>query len=391
MIITACTVQAAPKENDPMAPRTTTNKHRVRLAAIAGALALSTSLAACGGDDGGAEASESRTLSFGYHTGEQTPIGQVWAWWMDEVEKRTDGSLTFDAYWDGTLVKGPDIVDSLTDGRVDVSQVMPTLYTTTFPVTSVHELPFQSSNSPAVSEAMAEMASDEDGPVAKEFADKGLRPLAWAIGGSSALGTKDPVETVDDLKGMRIRGNDRSSKVMGAAGANIINMELAEVYGSLDRGLIDGVYGVPFGFVGPLKYAEVVNNFTDTGMGVASANALSMSQELWDSLTDEQREVIEEVSAEVPGKIQEFDAKYDEISCQTVTEAGAKLNVLDEAEVEKLKDAGFDQVYAEWRDAANDAGADADAVLAEYQEDVKAAEANYPDYKTGVASCVDAD
>ena len=368
-----------------MAPRTT--NRGARFGAVAGAFALSATLAACGGSSDGAESDDSRTLSFGYHTGEKTPIGQVWAWWMDEVETRTDGSITFDPYWDGTLVKGPDIVESLTDGRVDVSQVMPTLYTTTFPVTSVHELPFQSSNSPAVSAAMAELASDAEGPVAGEFEAKGLRPLAWAIGGSSALGTMDPVETVADLEGVRIRGNDRSSKVMGAAGANIINMELADVYGSLDRGLLDGVYGVPFGFVGPLKYPEVVGSFTDTGMGVASANALSMSQELWDSLTEEQREVIEEVNSEVPSTIAECDAQFDETACPAVKDAGAELYVLPEDEVDKLRDAGYDTVLQEWKDAAGD---DADAVLEADQAAVAAAEGDYPDYPTGVVSCLEA-
>ena len=367
----------------------TRTPRRLRTAAVAGVAALATTLAACGGGSGDGGDEGTTTLRFGYHTGEQTPIGQVWAWWMDEVEERTGGSIEFEAFWDGTLVKGPDIVESLADGRVDVSQVMPTLYTTTFPVTSVHELPFQSSNSPAVSEAMAQLAGDEAGPVFAEFEDKGIRPLAWAIGGSSALGTSEPIESAADLDGVRIRGNDRSSKVMGAAGANIINMELAEVYGSLQRGLIDGVYGVPFGFVGPLKYPEVVDHFTDTGMGVASANALSISQTLWDSLTDEQRDVIAEVSAEVPGKIAEFDAQFDEQSCEAVKDAGSELHVLPEAEVEKLRDAGFDTVLEEWKGAAEKAGADADAVLSDYQEAVEAAEGEYPDYQTGVASCAE--
>jgi TRAP-type C4-dicarboxylate transport system substrate-binding protein len=364
----------------------TTTRRFTRVTATVGAFAAAVALSACGStaDEAG---DDSRTLSFGYHTGEKTPIGQVWAWWMEEVTDRTDGAITFETYWDGTLVKGPDIIESLNDGRVDVSQVMPTLYTTKFPVASVHELPFQSSNSPAVAVAMAELAA-EDGPIRAEFEAENLVPMAWAIGGSSALGTADPVETVDDLKGVQIRGNDRSSKVMGAAGANIINMQLADVYGSLDRGLLDGVYGIPFGFIGPLKYAEVVKNFTDTGMGVASANPLSMSTDTWESLTDEQRKVIEGVNAEVPGKIAEFDAEYDKLSCAAVTEAGAKLNVLDASEVDKLKAKGFDSVYAEWKAAASDTGADADAVLADYQAAVAAAEGDFPDYKTGVASCL---
>ena len=357
-----------------------------RVAAAISVAALAGTLASCGSADAGSGDGDSRTLSFGYHTAEQSPIGQVWAWWMDEVEDRTDGEITFERYWDGTLVTGTDIIGSLQDNRVDVSQVMPTLYTTKFPVTSVHELPFQTSNSPAASVAMAQMGS-EDGPVKDEFDQQDLIPLAWAIGGSSALGTDKPVETVDDLKGLRIRGNDRSSKVMGEAGANITNMELADVYSSLDRGLLDGVYGVPFGFIGPLKYAEVVKDFTDTGMGVASANPLSMSKETWDSLTDEQRDVMLEVSEEVPGKIQEFDEQFDEQSCQAVKDAGASLHVMADDEVEKLKDAGYEPVLEEWKSAAEDAGADADAVLEEYQSLVADAEQDFPDYKTGVAAC----
>jgi TRAP-type C4-dicarboxylate transport system substrate-binding protein len=306
---------------------------------------------------------------------------------MEQVEERTNGEITFDPYWDGTLVKGPDMIESLNNGRVDVTQIMPTLYTTIFPVTSVHELPFQSSNSPAVSAAMATL--DDEGPVRDEFTEQGVVPLAWAIGGSSALGTKEPIESVADLEGLRIRGNDRSSQVMGAAGANIINMQLAEVYGSLDRGLIDGVYGVPFGFVGPLKYPEVVSHFTDTGMGVASANPLSISQAKWDALTDEQRRIIEEVSAEIPAKVGEFDAQFDEVSCQAVKDAGATVFVLPEGEVEKLKEAGYAGVEQAWKDAATDAGADAEAVLSAYREAVAEEEPNYPDYKTGVASCAD--
>jgi TRAP-type C4-dicarboxylate transport system substrate-binding protein len=368
--------------------RLSSKRSRSTYAALAvGALALSTVLSACGSTDDSADGP--RTLTFGYHIGEKTSIGELWAWWMDEVEKRTDGSLTFDAFWDGTLVTGPDVVESLSDGRVDVATVIPSLYANKFPVTSVHELPFQSSNSPAVSEAMAEIVSDEASPIRAEFDDENLVPLAWAIGGSSALGTADPIDSVEDLRGLQIRGNDRSSKVLGAAGANIINMGTSDIYGSLDRGLLDGVFGIPFAFIGPLKFPEVVKNFTDTGMGVAAAVPLSVSQSTWDSLTDEQQQVIREVGAEIPGKIVEFDALYDSKSCAAVNEAGAKAHVLAPVEVDKLRAAGFDKVSAEWKAAATKAGADADAVLTSYGNAVKAAEPNYPEYQTGIASCVE--
>lgn len=367
-----------------------------RVAVVAGALALSGGLAACGGDDNdsttsasaGSGGGEPKTLKFGYHTGEQTPIGQVWAWWMDEIEKRSDGSIKFDRYWDGTLVKGTDMIEALGDGRVDVTQVMPTLFTQQFPVTAVGELPFETSNSPALSETMREV-SNADGPLREEWTKQKLIPLGWAIGSSSALTTKDPVATVADLKGKRIRGNDRQSRVLKAAGANVINMELAEVYGSLQRGLINGVYGVPFGFIGPLKYAEVAKNFTDTGMGAASVNALAVSEKRWNSLSDEQKKVIEEVNLEVPAKVGEMDAKFDALSCDVVKEEGGKLFVFDETEVGKLKAAGYQQVLDEWKKNVSDKGVDVDAFHTDYQAKLKAAEGKFPDYRTGVAACAE--
>lgn len=368
---------------------------RRSVAVVASALALSGGLAACGGDDNDSTTSASAsgggggkamTLKFGYHTGEQTPIGQVWAWWMDEIEKRSNGSIKFDRYWDGTLVKGTDMIEALNDGRVDVTQVMPTLFTQQFPVTAVGELPFETSNSPALSETMREV-SNADGPLREEWTKQKLIPLGWAIGSSSALTTKDPVETVADLKGKRIRGNDRQSRVLKAAGANVINMELGEVYGSLQRGLINGVYGVPFGFIGPLKYAEVAKNFTDTGMGAASVNALAVSEKLWGELSDDQKKVIEEVNLEVPAKVGEMDAKFDALSCDVVKDEGGKLFVFSDEEVAKLKAAGYQGVLDEWKKNLADKGVDADTFHADYQAKLKAAEGKFPDYRTGVASC----
>lgn len=368
---------------------------RRSVAVVASALALSGGLAACGGDDNDSTTSASAsgggggkamTLKFGYHTGEQTPIGQVWAWWMDEIEKRSNGSIKFDRYWDGTLVKGTDMIEALNDGRVDVTQVMPTLFTQQFPVTAVGELPFETSNSPALSETMREV-SNADGPLREEWTKQKLIPLGWAIGSSSALTTKDPVETVADLKGKRIRGNDRQSRVLKAAGANVINMELGEVYGSLQRGLINGVYGVPFGFIGPLKYAEVAKNFTDTGMGAASVNALAVSEKLWGELSDDQKKVIEEVNLEVPAKVGEMDAKFDALSCDVVKEEGGKLFVFSDEEVAKLKAAGYQGVLDEWKKNLADKGVDADQFHTDYQAKLKAAEGKFPDYRTGVASC----
>ena len=343
-------------------------------------------LTACGSGDASGDADE-RTLTFSYMAGEATPIGEVWTWWMDEVEDRSGGTLTFDRFWDATLLGATETVEGLADGRADVGQVLPTVYAGKFPLSSVGELPFESSNPAAVSQALGELGRENGSPLAAEWSDKGLVPLAWSIGSSSALATNEPIDTAADLDGMRLRANDRGSKVLAAVGANLINIELAEIYGSMDRGLVDGIYGIPFSFSGPLKYPEVADYFTDLGIGVSTVNALSMSEETWDSLTEEQREVVLEVNAEVPAKIAEVEQTWNESSCDAVKADGDTAFVLPQAESDKIADAGKEEVDQEWRDQVTDAGADPEAFYSDYRAALDAAEADNPGIETGVAIC----
>ena len=171
------------------------------------------------------------------------------------------------------------------------------------------------------------------------------------------------------------------------SGADLINIELAEIYGSMDRGLVDGIYGIPFSFSGPLKYPEVADYFTDLGIGVSTVNALSMSEETWDSLTEEQREVVLEVNAEVPAKIAEVEQTWNESSCDAVKADGDTAFVLPQAESDKIADAGKEEVDQEWRDQVTDAGADPEAFYSDYRAALDAAEADNPGIETGVAIC----
>lgn len=347
-------------------------------------------LSACGGagSDSAGEDQE-RTLIFTYMAGEATPIGEVWTWWLDEVEERTDGALTFERYWDATLLGATETLEGLTDGRADVGQVLPTVYAGRFPVTSVGELPFESSNAAAVSQALGELGRQDGSALITEWQAQGLTPLAWSVGASSALATNVPITTASDLDGLRLRANDRGSKVLTGVGADLINIELAEIYGSMDRGLVDGIYGIPFSFAGPLKYPEVAEYFTDLGIGVSTVNALSMSSKTWDSLTPEQQEIIAEISAEVPAKIAEVEQRWDETSCEAVKADGDETFVLPAAESEKIREAGKAAVDAEWRDQVTKAGADPQAFYTAYREVLEAAEQDHPTFQTGVSRCAE--
>jgi TRAP-type C4-dicarboxylate transport system substrate-binding protein len=354
------------------------------------ALALSTTLLASCGDEGGAAGDDSQTLRFAYVTTEDSPHGQVLSWWLDEVEARTNGELTFERYWNATLLKADEMVEGLEDGRVDIAQIQPTSYgAKEFVATNVAEVPFISSNFPAVSAALAELSGDPDGEIRREWNAKGMEPLSWQVTAGGTLSTTDPVAGVADLKGLRLRSIGRPAQVLTAVDANPIQLAAGEIYGSIDRGLIDGVFGVPFGYAEPLKFPEVAKYYTATGVGVSTANALAMSVDRWESLTDEQRDIMREVSAEVPAKLAEVEPTFNDKSCALIKEVGGTTSVFSDAEMNKLADISGSAIESSWIADANDGGVDGDALIAAYRTAVSAAvEAQFPDFELPEAECV---
>lgn len=367
------------------------------LAALVAALALG--VAGCGGSgstDSGSDSGSSssggdseKTLRFAYFAGERTSFGQLWTWWMDEVERRTDGRIRFERFWDASLLKGPEMADGLRDGRVDVAQIVPPMYPGKFPLTSVTELPFVSDNVPAGAQAIAEILR-ENRDFQAEWERQGLVPLAWNIASPGALGTTEPIRSAADLEGRKLRGIDRSSKVLGEAGASLVNLDVNEIYGGMERGLINGFFGIPMAFVGPLKFPEVAKNYTDVGMGITTANAIAMSDQGWSSLAPEVQRAMEEVSAEVPAKLAEFDGIAEDASCELIRAEGATLSKLPAAETEKLRAAGEEKIREEWMDEVS-GSVDGPTVYDEWVETTRGAEADFPDYRIGLERCMSGD
>lgn len=329
------------------------------------------------------------TLKFSYFTSQNNPIGQTWTWWMDEVTKRTDGSVTFDAFWDGTLLKADEVVDGLRDGRADVGQITPSFYSGRFPLTAVAELPFASSNVAAISATMAKLTA-EDETFREEWTSQGVRPLGWSVGGASGVVSKKPIKTAADLRGKKIRGIDRGSKALKHNGANVLAVAPAELYGSMERGLLDAVYGVPFGALTSMKLEEVGDHAVDLGLGAQTASPLAISDKAWAKLSPEQQQAIEAVSAEVPAKYAELNAKADADACAVFTEKGVELFALPAAEVEKLRAGGEQKVRDEWVAELKKKDLDADGFGTKYRELVETAAADFPDEdKSGVQRCID--
>ncbi len=343
--------------------------------------------AACGSGSGAD--SDTVTLRFSYFTSENNPIGKTWKAWMEEVTERSNGTIEFEEYWDGTLLPADAVVEGLTDGRADIAQVTPTFYPGKFPLTAVNELPFGSDNVGAISAAMSTLAQDNE-DLAEEWSSKGLRPLAWNVGGPSSIASTTEIESAADFKGLKLRGIDRGTEALKGAGANIMALGPDELYSAMDRGLLDAVYGIQFGVIPSLKLQEVSDYVVDASTGASTASALAMSEERWGELSEEHQKILEEVSSTVPQLYVDQNLETEAASCKATTEAGVELSVLPPAEVDKLRAAGEKLVVDEWLAEVNEAGHEGAEFRKEYDAAVKEASAKYPDAElSGVERCLE--
>lgn len=170
------------------------------------------------------------------------------------------------------------------------------------------------------------------------------------------LYTTGPLESAD-LSGLTIRTTPVYQAMFEALGATPVTTPPSDVYTALERGTIDG-YGWPIQGVLDLGWDEQTSYRVDPGFYQVDVNIL-VNLDTWESLTDEQRALLEEGVAWLEEQNQENVALNEEA---TEAQAEAGIEVIELSEEES----------AEWLEAASTAGWGAiSAINAEVAEELR--------------------
>jgi len=148
----------------------------------------------------------------------------------------------------------------------------------------------------------------------------GLKALLAGATGTQAGGWfNKEINSVDDLKGLKMRIPGMGGMVLAKLGVSTVSLPGGQIYQNLVSGAIDATE-----WVGPyndyfMKFYEVTKYYYIAGMHEPSASlALGMNKSWWESLTDWERAVIEAAARE------ENANQYDE----TMAKNGSYLKKL---------------------------------------------------------------
>ena len=155
---------------------------------------------------------------------------------------------------------------------------------------------------------------------------KGVRVLSLVVvGGFSGMAnTKKPVNTPEDLKGLRIRAMDKSqAQYIEAWGAGTVIVPWAEIYNALQTGIADGYLNaavVPLLF----KHTEVLKHYSDIRYSAPLRLAIC-SEEWYRKLPADQRKIVDDAAAKATAANRAWQIQIDKTGLEELEKAGTKV------------------------------------------------------------------
>jgi TRAP-type C4-dicarboxylate transport system substrate-binding protein len=220
------------------------------------------------------------------------PFSRADQTWIRFVEEKSGGTLIIKPVWSGALLSSDMSMEELRHGVADIGLITP-IYVRG----GTHLIRIQSGfySGATTVESQVELyrciakASPEIG---RELA--GLKVLAVQGGTLPGIVTRDrPVNSLADIKGLRLRAPTELLSVLGALGADPVNMPMGEVYSALSKGVIDGVVA-PADTFRSLHFTEVARHFNTLAVPRGAYPARAMGLKRWNTLSEAQRAILEQ-------------------------------------------------------------------------------------------------
>lgn len=289
--------------------------------------------------------------------GSQTSVPIIW--WAEQVEKRSNGRVKIEFFWNGSLIKGPDVLGAVGKGIVPMGKIYTVDYTGQMPLNQLANLPFTTEDVYVIQRAVADMIAKYP-QWDKEFKKQNLVRIGGLATGTVHLLSKKPIKTLGDLQGLSVRARGPQAQVLKAAGAVPVSVAFGELYEALDRGVIGSTIMYELS-VKPYKFNEIANNFTYLGKrGLGHAiQAEVMNKDYWDALPKDVQKLLHDtmVDAEIWYAQTFKDKNAKETAEMKAGEGTAKVSFhsLPEADIKKWEEQS-QVVFKEWAEQNNKTG-----------------------------------
>ncbi len=176
--------------------------------------------------------------------------------WAEQIEKLTQGRLKIEISPPGALCATREIIDFIENDVIDVAMTYGGYYGGILPEANLSPgLPMAHQTVWEVYDAWYKRGLIDI--VREGFADRNIRYYFYPVSNWYHFLLTEPIKSLDDLKGVKIRALGNFGKYTQATGASAISIPGSELYMSLKTGVVDAAIYSAAG-IKDLKLNEVV-------------------------------------------------------------------------------------------------------------------------------------
>lgn len=285
------------------------------------AAALCASLTGCSSNRG------SGHLLVAHSHSESHPVHVGMTYLCDKMEEETDYS--FSIYPNGQLGGNSDMIQMVKAGVLDIAKISASSLEQFNPAYSIFSLPYVFQSTEHYFKVMEESEAVQE--IFRSTYDQGFFAIGWYDSGARSIyTTKDgPVETPDDLKGLKIRTQDSptSIEMIRNMGGAATPMSSGEVYTSLQQGIIDGAENNETVLVDD-GHGEVAKSYTYT-QHQYTPDIVIISTETWESMSAEDQQKLLDVMDESFWKHEEKWLEIVDRNIEGAKEMGVQFYEID--------------------------------------------------------------
>lgn len=250
-----------------------------------------------------------------------------------EVEKRTNGRYKIQTFYAGALGAEREAVEAVQLGTQELTWTSTGPIPNFVPEVKILDVPF-------LFRDYAHARAVLDGPIGQEmlkkFDSKGIKALAWGENGFRHMtNNKRPINTPEDMKGLKMRTMENPVHIQAYKGFGIIPTPMAftEVFTALQQGTVDGQEN-PLSVITANKFEQVQKYLTLTGH-VYSPGVFLMNKAAFDKLSPADQKAFLE-AAKVAAKANRDRVDSDEKTA--VADLRAKgMQVVDKVDKAKFQ------------------------------------------------------
>ena len=243
------------------------------------------------------------------------------------IEERTDGRIGVEVFHSAQLGEEKDTIEQTRFGVIDMNRVSLGPFNNLIPETTVVSLPYIFRSTEHMRKVMDGEIGDE---IKAAFEPYDLIALAYYDSGARSFYTsKKPIDSIDDLAGMKFRvmQSDVFVDMVNTFGANATPMPYGEVYSAIETGVIDGAEN-NWPSYQTSGHSEVAKYVTlDEHLIVPEV--LVMSKASWDKLTPEDQAIVRAAAEESVARQRELWTAAEAASMEAVIAAGAQVSEID--------------------------------------------------------------